>query len=258
MDIMTNNNSWPFVCDWNNDGRKDLLVGQEGIGLPCNVFVYLNQGPDSAPVFADSTPIRVSGVPINSYRCIPVAQDLDLDGRKDLVLGEWYSSIRFYRNTGADSNPAFTGFVNLVAPDPDSFLNGNPPRLCFADWDGDTDQDMITCDYYGSVFLRRNITPTGVSEKGSGVNGRVPGIGRGPNPVTDEVRFDIALAARGEVRVCVYGADGRLVAAPFQGIARAGNLSVTWRPGPSVANGVYLVAVRSGELCRTGKIQVLR
>ena len=109
IDIMTNNNSWPRVCDWNNDDRKDLLVGQEGIGLPCNVFVYLNQGTDSAPVFADSTPILVNGIPINSYRSVPVAQDVDLDGKKDLVLGEWYSSVRFYRNVGTDSSPVFTG-----------------------------------------------------------------------------------------------------------------------------------------------------
>lgn len=258
IDIMTSNNSWPRVCDWNNDGRKDLLVGQEGIGLPCNVFVYLNQGADSAPVFADSTPILVNGIPINSYRCAPVAQDLDLDGRKDLVLGEWYSSVRFYRNVGTDSNPVFTGFVNLVPPDPDSFLNGNPPRLCFADWDGDTRQDMITCDYYGSVFLRRNITPTGVDERWPVAGGRCPVIGWGPNPVTDEARFDIALERPGPVRVSVFGADGRVIATPFQGSARAGNLRVTWRPDALVPTGVYLVSIRVGATCRTRQIQVLR
>jgi hypothetical protein len=234
-----------------------LLVGQEGIGLPCNVFVYLNQGPDSAPVFADSTPIVVNGMPINSYRCAPVAQDLDLDGRKDLVLGEWYSSVRFYRNVGTDSSPVFTGFVNLVPPDPDSFLNGNPPRLCFTDWDGDLDQDMITCDYYGSVFLRRNITPSGVREREPGVRGQGPAVGLGTNPVTDEARFVIALERPELVRVSVFGADGRLVATPFQGPA-AENLRVTWRPGAAVPDGVYLVSVRAGATCRTRQIQIVR
>jgi hypothetical protein len=163
-DIMTSNNSWPTVCDWNRDGRKDLLVGQEGIGQPCNVYVYLNEGTDSLPVFGDSTPVLHSGIPFNDYRCVPVLEDLDRDGRRDLILGEWYSSVRFYQNVGTDTNPAFTTFVNLVEPDPDSFLNGNPPRVNFTDWDGDGDLDMITCDYYGSVFLRRNITPTGAEE----------------------------------------------------------------------------------------------
>ncbi len=88
---------------------------------------------------------------------------MDNDSIKDLTLGEWYSSIRFYHNSGTNAEPLFTTFVNLVEPDPDSFRNGNPPRIAHADWDGDTDLDMITCDYYGWVTLRENITVTGIS-----------------------------------------------------------------------------------------------
>jgi hypothetical protein len=164
-DIVTNNNAWPCVCDWNLDGRKDLLAGQEGISAPCNVYVYLNEGTDSLPVFGDSTPVLHGGVPFDDYRCVPLLLDLDRDGKRDLVLGEWYSSVRLYSNVGTDTNPVFAESVNLVEPDPDSFSNGNPPRINFADWDGDGDLDMITCDYYGSVFLRRNITPAGVAER---------------------------------------------------------------------------------------------
>lgn len=87
---------------------------------------------------------------------------MDNDGIRDLTLGEWYSSIRFYHNSGTNAEPLFTTFVNLVEPDPDSFRNGNPPRIAHADWDGDTDLDMITCDYYGWVTLRENITVTGI------------------------------------------------------------------------------------------------
>ena len=164
-DIMTNNNSWPGIVDWNLDGRKDLLAGQEGIGAPCNVYVYLNEGTDSMPVFGDSTPVLHNGSQFNNYRCVPLLLDLDNDGRRDLVLGEWYSSVRLYSNVGTDTNPVFNTFINLVEPDPDSFSNGNPPRVNFTDWDGDGDLDMISCDYYGSVFLRRNITPAGLEER---------------------------------------------------------------------------------------------
>jgi hypothetical protein len=164
-DIMTNNNAWPYVCDWNLDGRKDLLAGQEGISAPCNVYVYLNEGTDSLPAFGDSTPVLHNGIPFTDYRCVPLLLDLDLDGKRDLVLGEWYSSVRLYSNVGTDTNPVFNTYINLVQPDPDSFLNGNPPRVNFTDWDGDGDLDMMTCDYYGSVFLRRNITPAGIEER---------------------------------------------------------------------------------------------
>jgi len=165
VDIRTDNNSWPAVCDWNLDGRKDLLAGQEGIGAPCNVYVYLNEGTDSLPVFGDSTPVLHDGVPFNNYRCVPLLLDLDLDGKRDLVLGEWYSSVRLYANVGTDTNPVFNTFINLVQPDSSSYLNGNPPRINFTDWDGDEDLDLITCDYYGSVFLRRNITAGGLEER---------------------------------------------------------------------------------------------
>ncbi len=117
------------------------------------------------PVFNDSTPVLRNGSPFRDYRTIPVTLDLDHDGKKDLILGEWYSSVRFYQNQGTNSNPVFTSYINFVQPDPDSFLNGNPPRINFTDWDGDTDLDMITCDYYGSVFLRRNIAPVGINER---------------------------------------------------------------------------------------------
>jgi len=171
VDIKTDNNSWPYVVDWNLDGRKDLLAGQEGIGAPCNVYVYLNEGTDSLPVFGDSTPVEHGGGQFNNYRCVPLLLDLDLDGKRDLVLGEWYSSVRLYSNVGTDTNPVFNTFVNLVQPDPDSFLNGNPPRVNFSDWDGDGDLDMITCDYYGSVFLRENITAAGVEQTVHGPTG---------------------------------------------------------------------------------------
>jgi hypothetical protein len=163
-DIVTSSNSWPYVCDWNMDGRKDLLAGQEGLSTPCNVFVYLNEGTDSVPVFGDPTPVLHNGSEFDDLRCVPLLLDLDLDGKRDIVLGEWYSSVRLYTNVGTDTNPAFDSFVNLVEPDPDSFSNGNPPRVNFTDWDGDGDLDMISCDYYGSVFLRRNIT-AGVEER---------------------------------------------------------------------------------------------
>ena len=163
-DITTDNNAWPWVCDWNRDGRKDMLVGQEGIYEPPNVYVYLNEGTDSLPAFSDSTPVLHGGVPFDDWRTVPLLIELNGDGKRDLVLGEWYSSVRLYINVGSDTNPTFTTYVNLVQPDTDSFSNGNPPRVNFTDWDGDGDLDMLTCDYYGSVFLRENVTPPGVAQ----------------------------------------------------------------------------------------------
>lgn len=48
----------PVAIDWNADGKKDLLVGQFGGG---KIRLYLNQGTDRAPVFAESTYLRAGG-----------------------------------------------------------------------------------------------------------------------------------------------------------------------------------------------------
>ena len=225
VDIMTNNNSWPAIVDWDLDGRKDLLAGQEGIGAPCNVYVYLNEGTDSLPVFGDSTPVEHGGSQFNNYRCVPLLLDLDLDGKRDLVLGEWYSSVRLYSNVGTDTNPVFNGYVNLVEPDPENFSNGNPPRVNFTDWDGDGDLDMITCDYYGSVFLRRNITPAAVEEPSE--------------PQTSSPKLQATLI-RG-----VLFLPSSLVSAPSSLLSIDGRKVLDLRPGAndvhSLAPGVYFV-----------------
>jgi len=53
--------STPCVVDWNNDGMKDLVVGQFGYGY---IWLYLNQGTDINPVFNGGAKIESSGTPI--------------------------------------------------------------------------------------------------------------------------------------------------------------------------------------------------
>ncbi len=53
----------PSVIDWNNDGRKDLLVGQFTYG---NVWLFLNQGLDAQPVFGAGQQVKVGTTPITT------------------------------------------------------------------------------------------------------------------------------------------------------------------------------------------------
>lgn len=48
----------PCVCDWNNDGRKDLIVGQFSSGA---IRLYLNQGKDEEPVFKEFSFLQAGG-----------------------------------------------------------------------------------------------------------------------------------------------------------------------------------------------------
>jgi hypothetical protein len=55
--------SAPSVVDWNNDGKKDLLVGQFDQG---RVWLYLNRGTDASPVFNGATPVLSGGTQITT------------------------------------------------------------------------------------------------------------------------------------------------------------------------------------------------
>jgi len=51
----------PEVVDWNEDGKKDLLVGTFNEG---KAVIFINEGSDKAPVFKGGTPVMVGGSPL--------------------------------------------------------------------------------------------------------------------------------------------------------------------------------------------------
>ncbi len=51
----------PDVVDWNNDGKKDLVVGQF---KPGGIQLYLNEGTDAKPVFGEGTFLAAGEKPI--------------------------------------------------------------------------------------------------------------------------------------------------------------------------------------------------
>ena len=52
----------PTFTDWNNDSKKDLVLGQYING---NILVYLNTGTDVHPEFSGSFKVLSNGTPIN-------------------------------------------------------------------------------------------------------------------------------------------------------------------------------------------------
>jgi hypothetical protein len=52
----------PEAVDWNNDGRKDLLVGQHSTGW---IRLYSNVGTNEEPVFDGYEVLMAAGVPLS-------------------------------------------------------------------------------------------------------------------------------------------------------------------------------------------------
>jgi hypothetical protein len=57
-----NSHSVPCTVDWNEDGRKDLLVGCYTNG---NVYLFINSGTNTAPVFTTSAKLKADGQDIS-------------------------------------------------------------------------------------------------------------------------------------------------------------------------------------------------
>jgi hypothetical protein len=69
--------------------------------------------PGEAPLFLGPIQVRDAGVPINvDYYGAPTMCDWNLDGAKDLILGQFTEGkIRLYPNLGPDTAPVFNGYT---------------------------------------------------------------------------------------------------------------------------------------------------
>ena len=149
------------VCDWNNDGRRDLVVA-DGSGA---VTLFLNRGRKSKPALAPGQRLNAAGTPLQlGARASVLVCDWDNDGRKDLVLAD-DKGYYFSRNTGDDDAP-------VLAPPKPILFGGRKvsyvrPNLgSFVDWDNDGKRDLIGCHFENSVRFYRNV--------GSGAPGEEP------------------------------------------------------------------------------------
>ena len=149
------------VSDWNNDGRKDLVVA-DGSGT---LTLFLNRGRKSKPLLTAGQRLSADGQPIRlGSRASVLVCDWDNEGRKDLVLAD-DKGYYFSRNVGTDAMPL------LAQPRPILFNGRKVPYVrpnlgSFVDWDGDGKRDLIGCHFENSIRFYRNV--------GSGAPGTEP------------------------------------------------------------------------------------
>lgn len=136
----------PFVVDYNNDNRKDLLVGS-GEGF---IYLYLNNGTDDIPEFAPA--VTVVDAAANSA---PSILDYNNDGKKDMVAGSYDGTLRIYINTGTDESPVFSAPAAIKADNADLNVGSNS-KAFFTDWNSDGKKDIVAGSA-GAVNLFLNI-----------------------------------------------------------------------------------------------------
>ncbi len=140
----------PTFADLDDDGDLDLLAG----GYYGSLFYYENIGDKSNPNFDDPVE-NPFGLTASYNFAFPTFVDLDQDGDLDLMVGEYYGTLRYYENTGTKSNPQFAASQANpfdIAP-PLGYVN----IPSFSDVDEDGDLDMLVGGYEGATYYFKNI-----------------------------------------------------------------------------------------------------
>jgi hypothetical protein len=123
----------PFVADWNNDGRKDLIVGLAG----GTVRLFTNTGSEAAPAFDGGFDLLANGTTLSVVsNAAPAVVDYDGDSDKDLLVANGSGQIIAYENTGADAAPMLAKGVELF------HVNDAVVPLT-VDWDADGQQELL-------------------------------------------------------------------------------------------------------------------
>ncbi|MFB3904760.1 MAG: FG-GAP repeat domain-containing protein [Acidobacteriota bacterium] len=142
---------WTFtqVADLDSDGRADILYGvHEGW-----VYFHRNRGGTNRPRYdtagvklrtTGGLPLQVGPQPgqkwdfdvLQGARTTLTAADYDRDGRLDLVVGDTYGKVRYYRQVSGGPAPTFAAPVLIAEV-------GSRLVPATTDWDGDGWPDVL-------------------------------------------------------------------------------------------------------------------
>ena len=194
---------FPRVVYWDEDDRKDLLVGQSD----GNVKVFLNVGTDEAPTFDSGALLKVgSGDAFTldvGNRATPVPVDWNSDGRLDLVAGGYDGAIHIYYNCGCGGAvpPHFNfsePYGDFAEEDGDVLqVPGGRSSPAIADLDGDGLNDLLVGNTYGQLLFYQNI----------GLD--FAPVFAGYTPATSNgVPIDLSGSPRSRPSVCHWTGDG--------------------------------------------------
>lgn len=204
---MTNNSS-PVVVDWNEDGLLDLLVGSDASSD--GIRLFLNSGTATSYQFTDYTKVEANGSSIALARCQIQVEDLNYDGKKDLIAGYSAGRFYFYENTGTNAAPVLAAAVLLQKTDNSTITGYGDVRGCFADWNEDGGLDLLWSEYYpeNNIHLYLGEVPSGISEHDD-----FSQLTNYPkNIVTNgQLLFNLNLEKGQKIDLRLYAANGTLV-----------------------------------------------
>lgn len=216
----------PWVGDYDNDGKRDLLVGEGNYGY---VFFYRNTNTDTIPLLAPGVQLKVGNNPLTvTYRATPYIYDWDGDGLSDLLCGNGDGYVYLFRNTGTAQLPVYAAAIRLQAGGLDLNLGIRSVVRMF-DWDGDGKTDLLGSSNDG-VYWCKNLGagPEPLLQQRVPLCAPVAGSGLVPINVGPRMRLDVVdWNSDGVTDLLVGDASGKV---SFFEAYRFAFTDVAWRP----------------------------
>jgi hypothetical protein len=151
---------FPRVDYWDEDDRKDLIVGRSD----GKIEIFLNIGTDEEPIFDNGTELKTGKKSIDvGSRATPTIVDWNNDGAKDLVVGAYDGKIHIFLNCGSDEivPPNFdsSSVKGTFAQEDgrDLIVPGRRSSPQIMDFDGDGKKDILTGNTDGELLLYSNV-----------------------------------------------------------------------------------------------------
>jgi hypothetical protein len=226
--------SIPSFADLDGDKDLDLLVGAE---TGSETKFYTNDGNNVFTV--NST--TFGGVTFPSYGR-PTLADIDNDSDFDLIIGDGWGEVFYYRNEGTLNSPDWIRADSMFAGI-EVDQNAHPG---FADLDGDARKDMIIGEYNGNFTYYKNLfSPLTLVENKNGES--IPDnfvlYQNYPNPFNPSTKISWQSSVGGWQTIKVYDVLGKEVMTLVNEEKPAGSYEVEFN-AKNLSSGVYIYTLK--------------
>ena len=183
--------SYPAIVDYDNDGLKDLFIGNYGYyAYPTHtskIAYFKNNGTLSVPKYELVTRDFDNLSSFNILNMIPAFGDLDGDLDDDMIIGASDGRLHYFENTASLGFPAYFVLTQVNFKNSNNRIIdvGDDAAPCIADIDGDGKNDLIIGSRNGKLAYYHKVNDSGfpqldsVSHFWGGVNVTLPSFSQG-------------------------------------------------------------------------------
>jgi hypothetical protein len=278
----------PALADVDNDGDYDLFIGKTFGGA---VDYYENTGTATAPVWTLNNQL-VTGIR-TKQNAHPALADLDGDGRKDLILGEYDGTFTFYKNlfavvvpvelssfsaerTGGRTTLAWTTITETNNQGFEIQRSSNKvffTTIGFKKGAGSTTEEQkytFTDDqiFEGKVYYRlKQVDYDGTSKVSDVIEviGNIPveySLQQNyPNPFNPSTVISFSIPEDGHVELRIYDLTGSEVALLVNEFKPAGEHKISFNVSQmniSMPSGMYMYQLKAGNKVFSKKMMMLK